>query len=64
MILEPIHYLATLGRKPARSTTRRSSATGAAGMLRRLPPCAGGVHGAWPVHAGSCGSCNSWASIP
>ena len=37
LVLDPVHYLATLGHKPVRSTMRRCSATGAAGMLRRLP---------------------------
>ena len=65
LVLDPVHYLATLGRKPVRSTMRRCSATGAAGMLHRLPaPRSKNSTARWPAHDGTCGYCNSWASIP
>ena len=63
MILDPIHYLVALGRKPARSTTRRFSATGSS--PRASPRCVLNWNGStarWAVLVGSCGSCNCWAS--
>ena len=64
MILDPLHYLATLGRKPG--------ALDHAPVFRdwKLPACfadfraelEGHPRRAWPAPADSCGSCNCWAS--
>ena len=65
LILDPIHYLATLGRKPG--------ALDHAGILRdwKLPACFAAIraeleqhHGAEAGEGGSCGSCNFWANTP
>ena len=65
MVLDPLHYLATLGRKPG--------ALDHAPVFRdwQLPACFAAFraelerqHGAWPARGDSCGSCNCWASIP
>ena len=65
LILEPIHYLATLGRKPGALDHACVPGLEASGLLHRDPCRAGttprhrGRH-----HGGSCGSCNFWANIP
>ena len=64
MILDPIHYLATLGRKPG--------ALDHAPVFRdwKLPACFAdsvpnwnGSTARWAARGDSCGSCNSWESI-
>ena len=65
LILDPIHYLAALSRKPG--------AVDHTPVYRdwKLPACFAAFradleahHGARPAHGASCGSGNSWASIP
>ena len=64
MILEPIHYLATLSRKPG--------ALDHAPVFRdwKLPACfvvsarAGRITAEWPARDGTCESCNCWPIIP
>ncbi len=63
MILDPIHYLVALGRKPGARPLRRFSATGSS--PRASPRCVLNWNGStarWAVLVGSCGSCNCWAS--
>ena len=64
MILDPIHYLAALGRKPGRWTTRPSSGTGSS--LRASPTSAPNWNGSTVRSEAPVGSrrfCSSWASI-
>ena len=65
MVLDPLHYLATLSRKPGRWTTHRCTGTGSFLPASRysVPNCKHCM-AAWPVTGGSCGSCNSWVSTP
>ena len=65
LVLDPVHYLATLGHKPGALTMRRCSATG---RCRHASPTSAprwkNSTARWPAHDGTCGYCNSWASIP
>ena len=64
MILDPIHYLATLGASPAHWTTRPTSADGISPPAS--PSSASSWSGAtarWAARGDSRGSCNSWESI-
>ena len=65
MVLDPLHYLVTLSRKPVRWTTHRCTGTGSFLPASRysVPNCKHCM-AAWPVTGGSCGSCNSWVSTP
>ena len=64
MVLDPIHYLATLGRKPAldhspvyrTGSFPRASPTSVPNCEHCMAP--------WPATGSSCGSYSSWASIP
>ena len=65
LVLDPVHYLATLGRKPGVLDhapvfrdwrCRHASPTSA--------PRSKNSTARWPAHDGTCGYCNSWASIP
>ena len=63
MVLDPLHYLATLDRKPGRWTTRRCSATG--NSPPASPPSAPPWNGSTarrPADAGTRGSCNCSSS--
>ena len=44
LVLDPVHYLATLGRKPGHDHAAGVPQLGAAGMLHRLPHRAGKLH--------------------
>jgi hypothetical protein len=65
LVLDPVHYRATLGHNRARSTMRRCSAPG---RCRHASPTSAprwkNSTARWPAHDGTCGYCNSWASIP
>ncbi len=64
MILDPIHYLATLGKKPGASTIPRYFATGSSpGASLAFVLNWNGSTARWAAHAGSCESYNCWANI-
>jgi len=66
VVLDPIHYLASLGRKPGALDpyARVPGLETAAPASLRSVPSWNNTTAPRPVHGGSCGSCNSWASIP